>query len=147
GTELLTRRNRVNTKRHGAALSFLAAGALLLTACGSDNNTPASGDNNSQPSAKSGTQVQCGGKKALKASGSSAQANAVTRFVTAYEAKCDGFTLNYTSNGSGAGVTEFTGKQTDFGGSDSPLDAAKGEVDKAKARCDGNPAWDVPTVF
>jgi phosphate transport system substrate-binding protein len=139
----------VNIKRHGAALSFLAAGALLLTACGSDNNSSGGGNSGGSngSSAASGPGVQCGGKKALKASGSSAQANAVTRFVTAYEAKCDGFTLNYTSNGSGAGVTEFTGKQTDFGGSDSPLDAAKGEVDKAKTRCDGNPAWNLPTVF
>jgi phosphate transport system substrate-binding protein len=140
----------VNIKRHGAALSFLAAGTLLLTACGSDNNSSAGssgGGSGSSAASAPGPQVACGGKKALKASGSSAQANAVTRFVTAYEAKCDGFTLNYTSNGSGAGVTEFTGKQTDFGGSDSPLDAAKGEVDKAKTRCDGNPAWDLPTVF
>jgi len=137
----------VNIKRHAAALSFLAAGALVLTACGSDANTPAGGNSNAQTASNTGAQVQCGGKKALKASGSSAQANAVTRFVTAYETKCDGFTLNYTSNGSGAGVTEFSGKQTDFGGSDSPLDAAKGEVDKAKTRCDGSPAWNLPAVF
>lgn len=71
----------------------------------------------------------------------------MTRFVAAYEAKCDGFTLDYNSNGSGAGVSEFLGKQTDLGGSDSPLSAAKGEVDKAKARCDGNEAWNLPAVF
>jgi phosphate transport system substrate-binding protein len=35
----------------------------------------------------------------------------------------------------------------DFGGSDSPLSAAAGEVDAAKARCKGNPAWDLPLVF
>jgi phosphate transport system substrate-binding protein len=137
----------VNTKRHVAALSFLAAGALLLTACGSDENTPASGGNNNQSATNTGAKVDCGGKKALKASGSSAQANAMTRFVAAYEAKCANFTLNYNSNGSGAGVSEFLGKQTDFGGSDSPLNAEKGEVDKAKARCDGSEAWNLPTVF
>ena len=138
----------MNIKRHGAALTFVAAGALLLSACGSDDNTPSgSGGNNTSASSGASSDVACGGKKALKASGSSAQANAMTRFVTAYETNCDGFTLNYTSNGSGAGVTEFTGKQTDFGGSDSPLDAAKGETDKAKTRCDGNAAWNLPTVF
>jgi phosphate transport system substrate-binding protein len=54
--------------------------------------------------------------------------------------------LNYTSNGSGAGVKEFVGNQTDFGGSDSPLDASKGEVDSAKQRC-GSDAWNLPVVF
>jgi phosphate transport system substrate-binding protein len=140
----------VNIKRQGAALSFLAAGALLLSACGSDDNTSAGGNNGGATSASNAgaaVSVACGGKKALKASGSTAQANAMTRFVNAYETKCDGYTLNYTGNGSGAGVSDFTGKQTDFAGSDSPLDAAKGEVDKAKTRCDGNPAWDLPVVF
>jgi phosphate transport system substrate-binding protein len=138
----------VNTKRHAAVFSFLAAGALLLTACGSDDNTtPSSNGGNSSAASDGGAKVDCGGKKALKASGSSAQSNAVTRFNTAYESKCGGFTLNYTSNGSGAGVTEFTGKQTDFGGSDSPLNAGKGEIEKAKTRCDGNPAWNLPMVF
>lgn len=90
--------------------------------------------------------VTCAGKKTLKASGSTAQANAMVRFVTAYEKACSGYTLNYTSNGSGAGVSEFLGGQTDFGGSDSPLNADKGEVDKAAAKC-GSPAWDLPVVF
>jgi len=137
----------VNTKRQAAVLSFLAAGALLLTACGSDENAPSSGGNNPPAASNTGAKVDCGGKKALKSSGSSAQANAMTRFVAAYEAKCADYTLNYNSNGSGAGVTEFLGKQTDIGGSDSPLSAEKGEVDKAKTRCDGNPAWNLPAVF
>ena len=71
----------------------------------------------------------------------------MTRFVTAYETLCDGYTLNYTSSGSGAGVSEFIGGQTDFGGSDSPLSAEKGEVEKAAQRCGGNPAWNLPPVF
>jgi len=71
----------------------------------------------------------------------------MTRFVTAYETACPGYTLNYTSSGSGAGVSEFTGGITDFGGSDSPLNAEKGEVDKARERCGGSDAWNLPTVF
>jgi len=70
----------------------------------------------------------------------------MTRFVNAYEQACPGSTLNYTANGSGAGVNEFVGKQTDFGGSDSPLSQPKGEYDKAQARC-GSPAWNLPVVF
>jgi len=139
----------VKPNRFGAAVSILAAGALLLSACGSDENKSSTGattgGGGTAGDVKSG--VNCSGKKALKASGSSAQANAITRFVTAYESACPGFTLNYTSSGSGAGVSEFIGGQTDFGGTDSPLNAEKGEVDKAKARCGGADAWNLPTVF
>jgi phosphate transport system substrate-binding protein len=70
--------------------------------------------------------------------------NAMTRFVNAYQKACPGQTLTYTSNGSGAGVSEFLAGQTDFGGSDSPL--AGDEYDKAKQRC-GSDAWNLPVVF
>jgi len=139
----------VKPNQFGAAVSIFAACALLLSACGSDENKSSTGattgGGGTAGDVKSG--VNCSGKKALKASGSSAQANAITRFVTAYESACPGFTLNYTSSGSGAGVSEFIGGQTDFGGTDSPLNAEKGEVDKAKARCGGADAWNLPTVF
>ena len=135
--------------RFGAAVSILAAGALLLSACGSDENTGGTGATGTGGGTAGdvAAKVDCGGKKSLKASGASSQANAVTRFVTAYETACPGFTLNYTSSGSGAGVSEFIGAQTDFAGSDSPLSAEKGEVEKAKARCSGADAWNLPVVF
>ena len=95
----------MKANRTGAAVSLLAAGTLLLSACGSDNNA-SSGSGSDSGSASAG---DCGGKEALKASGSSAQANAMTRFINAYEKDCPGFTLNYTSSGSGAGVSEFLG--------------------------------------
>jgi phosphate transport system substrate-binding protein len=88
--------------------------------------------------------VSCGGKKTLKASGSTAQANAMTRFVKAFEQACSGQALNYTANGSGAGISEFTGNQTDLGGSDSPLNPQ--EYAAAQQRC-GSPAWNLPVVF
>lgn len=129
----------------GARAWVATATAVALTgmvsACGSDNNA-SSGQQDRGSSA-----VQCGGKKALKASGATAQKNAMDRFINAYESACSGYTLNYTSSGSGAGVSEFIGGQTDFGGSDSALNAEKGEVDKAAQRCGGNPAWNLPTVF
>ena len=129
--------------RTGAALSLLAAGALLLSACGSDDNTVSGGAGRFVRAAAAG---DCGGKKALKSSGSTAQANAMTRFVTAYETACSGQTLNYTSNGSGAGVSEFIGKQTDFGGSDSPLSDDKGESTRRPSAA-AAPAWNLPAVF
>jgi phosphate transport system substrate-binding protein len=136
----------VKLNRFGAAVGVLAAGSLLLSACGKDNTSTSSSPGSSASSGASAAKIDCGGKKTLKASGSSAQANAMTRFVNAYEQACSGYTLNYTSNGSGAGVKEFVGNQTDFGGSDSPLDATKGEVDQAKQRC-GSDAWNLPVVF
>ncbi|BBX46441.1 phosphate ABC transporter substrate-binding protein PstS [Mycobacterium cookii] len=126
--------------RFGAALSVLASGALILSACG-DNNTANEGNATSKSSASG---VNCGGKQTLKASGSTAQANAMARFVNAFEQACPGQTLNYTANGSGAGINEFVGKQTDFGGSDSAL--SDDEHTKAQQRC-GSPAWDLPVVF
>ena len=126
--------------RFGAALSILTTGAVMLSACGSDKNATGGSTTTGTPSAK----VACGGKPILKASGSTAQANAMTRFVKAFEQACPGQSLNYTANGSGAGISEFIGRQTDFGGSDSPL--SKDEYDKADQRC-GSPAWNLPMVF
>lgn len=136
----------------GFAKAFVGTASVVavaaLTACGSDNNAASTGAGGaSSAGGAGGSSIACGGKKSLKASGSSAQANAVTRFVTAYEAACPGFTLNYTSSGSGAGVKEFIGGQTDLGGTDSPLNADKGEIAKAKERCGGADAWNLPMVF
>ncbi len=127
-------------KRFSPVACVLAAIVLTLSGCGSDKQA-------SGPSASSGASsanVTCGGKKTLKASGSTAQANAMTRFVKTFEQACSGQTLNYTANGSGAGISEFTGNQTDFGGSDSPL--IPKEYAAAQQRC-GSPAWNLPVVF
>ncbi len=129
---------RVN--RFGAAVGVLATGALLLSACG-NNNTSSEG---SATSGAASSNVHCGGKQTLKASGSTAQANAMARFVNAFEQACSGQTLNYTANGSGAGINEFIGNQTDFGGSDVAL--SNDEHGKAQQRC-GSAAWDLPVVF
>jgi phosphate transport system substrate-binding protein len=137
----------VKLNRSGAALSLLAAGAMLISACGSNNNaTSTSSSGSPAVSGAASAKIACGGKPTLKASGSTAQANAMTRFVNAYEQACSGHTLNYTANGSGAGVSEFVGNQTDFAGSDSPLNKDKGEYDKAAQRC-GSDAWNLPVVF
>ena len=68
----------------------------------------------------------------------------MTRFVKAFEQACPGQTVNYTPNGSGAGIGEFTGNQTDFAGSDSTL--IPSEYAAAQKRC-GSPAWKLPVVF
>lgn len=68
----------------------------------------------------------------------------MTRFVKTFEQACPSQTVNYTPNGSGAGIGEFTGNQTDFAGSDSTL--VPSEYVSAQQRC-GSPAWELPVVF
>lgn len=135
--------------RFGTALGVMASGALVLSGCGNDNSANQGANQGApttsgSPTASSSANVNCGGTNTLKASGSTAQANAMARFVNAFEQACSGQTLNYTANGSGAGINEFTGNQTDFGGSDVPLKPE--EAAKAQERC-GSPAWNLPTVF
>ncbi|CKU04641.1 phosphate ABC transporter substrate-binding protein [Mycobacterium tuberculosis] len=126
--------------RSGAAVSLLAAGTLVLTACGGGTNSSSSGAGGTSGS------VHCGGKKELHSSGSTAQENAMEQFVYAYVRSCPGYTLDYNANGSGAGVTQFLNNETDFAGSDVPLNPSTGQPDRAAERC-GSPAWDLPTVF
>jgi phosphate transport system substrate-binding protein len=130
----------VKFTRSRAALSLVAAGALVLSGCGSNINTSSSGS-----SAKSAP-VDCGGKKELHASGATAQENAMEQFVYAYVHACPGYTLDYNANGSGAGVRDFIGNKTDLAGSGVPLNPSKGEPDRAAERC-GSPGWDLPAVF
>ncbi|MGH3595960.1 MAG: phosphate ABC transporter substrate-binding protein PstS [Mycobacterium sp.] len=127
--------------RSGAALALLVAGALVLSACGGNSGSSSSAGSSAAP-----IPVDCGGKKKLHASGSTAQTNAIEQFVYAYIRACPGYTLDYTANGSGAGVEDFIGNLTDLAGSDKPLDPAKGQVDSTRERC-GSPAWDLPAVF
>ncbi|MFC3892324.1 phosphate ABC transporter substrate-binding protein PstS [Lentzea rhizosphaerae] len=131
-------------QRHGAVLGLVAASALLLSACGSDNNTGAAGGNTTSNAAS--VPVECGGKTKLNAEGSSAQKNAVDAFVQAYQAACPGVDLAYNPSGSGAGVKNFNAGQVDFGGSDSALKEGA-ETEAAAKRCQSNPAWNLPLVF
>ena len=54
------RRSFVKAKRSGAAVGLLAAGTLLLSACGSDNNTSSEAGSGESGSATTG---DCGGKE------------------------------------------------------------------------------------
>src|SRR3954469_6535586 len=96
----------------------IAAGALLtvtaLAACSSSGSKKDSGGSG-------GGDVACSSGN-LKAEGSTAQANAMTAWINAYEKKCSGAKINYNPTGSGAGVSQFNANQVDFAGSDSALD-------------------------
>lgn len=126
----------MNNTRNHALTALVAAGTLLTAACSQTGPV--------QPYAKDAT-VACPGKQTLTASGSTAQANAMTHFTKAFQDACPGATLSYTANGSGAGIAEFLGNKTDFGSSDSALQGE--EYNSAKQRCGGADALNIPIVF
>ncbi len=122
--------------RTGGLVAVALTGTLALAACGSDGG---SGSNTSSASSN----ISCA-TGSLKASGSSAQKNAIAEWINAYQAACSGATIDYQANGSGAGVTDFINKQTAFAGSDSAL--KEEEQPKADARCASGPAINIPMV-
>ncbi len=134
-------------KRHASVLGLMVAGALALTACGSDNNAPASqgGNQTGNNTGAAQAKVDCGGKKSINGDGSSAQGNAMAEFAAEYQAVCSGFTVAYNASSSGDGIKNFNAKQVDFGGSDSPMKPE--EITAATTRCGGNAPVHLPLVF
>ncbi|MHB1491954.1 MAG: phosphate ABC transporter substrate-binding protein PstS, partial [Cellulomonas sp.] len=125
----------------------LTIGALSLAACGTNNNSTTGGAASAPAtsgSSASAASFDCA-TGSLTASGSTAQSNAMSQWVKAYQQNCSGSTINYQGGGSGKGVTDFTAGTTDFAGSDFPLSAT--EMTAASARCGtGNQAIDLPMV-
>ncbi len=118
-----------------AAVAITAA--LALAACGSDGGSSAG----TSASGSSSTNCVSG---SIKASGSTAQKNAMAEWINSYQKSCNGATIDYQANGSGAGIKDFINKQTAFAGSDSALkDQDKTDAD---ARCAAGPAIDLPMV-
>lgn len=71
----------------------------------------------------------------------------MNKFTSAFSEACRGHSVNYISNGSGAGRSQFISGETDFGGSDSPLGITPGEAERVRARCAGSEAWNLPLAF
>ena len=139
--------------RAGKLAALAALATLALVACGSDPGaTPAGGGSagSAGSAGSSGASGSCPAGK-LSAEGSSAQANAITEVIANYNDKCsNAATIEYNPTGSGAGIKSFYNGLVDFAGSDSALKTVEKdgviEADKAKERCGGNPAWDLPMV-
>jgi phosphate transport system substrate-binding protein len=136
----------VKVSRLGGAIGLAAAGALALAACGSDNSSTPTASGSSAAggsSAAAGAATDCA-TGTLTLAGSTAQANATSAWIKAYQTKCSGSTITDGGGGSGAGVTSFTNKTVDFAGSDYPLSATqKPDADKA---CGTGGAEDLPMV-
>jgi phosphate transport system substrate-binding protein len=140
---------RFSSSRISAVAAVLAVGTLGLAGCGSDP-TSAAAPAGSTSGSGSASGLACPAGK-LNAEGSSAQANAISEVISGYGSACsDKATIEYNPTGSGAGIKSFYNGLVDFAGSDSALKtvAVDGvvEADKAKERCAGNPAWNLPMV-
>ena len=148
--------NRIVRTRFAKLAAVLALGTMGLAACGSDpvstaqpGGSSSSGGMSASGGMSSGSDTCPAGK--VTGEGSTAQANAISEVISDYGSQCNNkATIEYNATGSGAGIKNFYGNLVDFAGSDSPLKtvAVDGvvEADKAKARCGGNAAWDLPMV-
>ncbi len=142
--------NRLVSSRASKLAALAALATLSLAACGSDP-TSASEPAGAEPgSSANASGLTCAAGK-LSAEGSSAQANAITEVIADYNAQCgDKATIEYNPTGSGAGIKSFYNGLVDFAGSDSALKTEEKdgviEADKAKERCQNNPAWNLPMV-
>ncbi len=125
-----------NGTRLTALGGIIMAGALALSACGSD-------DNAAPGTSAAADDANCV-KATVNAAGSSAQKNAVEAWSNGYSATCAGAVLNYDPSGSGAGIQTFTTGKAAFAGSDSALKPE--EVTAATTRCKGNPPLNLPMV-
>ena len=136
-------------QRYGAVAGVAVAAALALSACGSDNN----GGSGTTTTTTSAGSSSSGGAAAsscpsgtLNAAGSTAQANAISQAIKAYQTQCGGVTVNYNPNGSGAGFTSFVQKQADFAGSDYAMSSTQSGQVTSEGRCGSGSAVDIPAV-
>jgi phosphate transport system substrate-binding protein len=141
----------ITKRRGGSRIAAVAATVSLtafgLAACGSDPTTAAA---NGGSSGSSASGLSCPSGK-LVAEGSTAQGNAISEVISGYGSECsDKASVEYNPTGSGAGIKSFYNGLADFAGSDSALktvaNAGVVEADKAKQRCGGSPALDLPMV-
>ncbi|MEV3932187.1 phosphate ABC transporter substrate-binding protein PstS [Streptomyces sp. NPDC053728] len=136
----LQRKNRLRATALGA---LAVSSALVLTACGSDDNTGADADGGKTTTAAS--DIKCDDAKGqLRASGSSAQKNAMDLWVKNYMAACSGVEINYSSSSSGEGIVAFNQGTVGFAGSDSALKPE--EVTESKKICKTGQGINLPMV-
>jgi phosphate transport system substrate-binding protein len=129
----------VKASRFGrnAAIAVIAAGALALTACGSDNAT----------NTAAGTQTASGPKVTgtLTGIGSSAQGAAMDVWKTNFASANQGANVQYSPDGSGAGRKAIIDGSAQFAGSDAYLKDE--EFAASKAKCGPEGALNIPVYI
>ena len=143
--------NRLVSSRATQLAALAALATLSLTACGSDPTSAGESAGGAEPGSSANASGLACPEGRLSAEGSSAQANAINEVIANYNAACgDQATIEYNPTGSGAGIKSFYNGLVDFAGSDSILKTEEKdgviEADKAKERCQNNPAWNLPMV-
>ncbi|MDT7551326.1 MAG: phosphate transport system substrate-binding protein, partial [Actinomycetota bacterium] len=81
-----------------------AAGAVALSACGSDSQGGTTNSAANPSGSASATNCATGD---LKGAGSTFQKNIVAQWIKDFGAACSGATIDYQGVGSGAGITQF----------------------------------------
>jgi len=112
-----------------------AAAAITLTLAGCSDSGSDTSTGGAEGSGLSGS---------IKASGSSAQKNAMAEWINSFQTANPDVTIDYQANGSGAGIQDFINDQTAFGGSDAAISGD--DKTAADARCTGGEAINIPMV-
>ncbi|MEU3184711.1 phosphate ABC transporter substrate-binding protein PstS [Streptomyces sp. NPDC006923] len=133
---------RKNGLRATALGALAVSGALVLTACGSDDNSGTGAS--TKPTSAAANAICDGAKGQLLASGSSAQKNAMDLWIKNYMATCSGVEVNYKSSSSGEGIIAFNQGTVSVAGSDSALKPE--EVADSKKICAGGQGINLPMV-
>ncbi|XAS67649.1 phosphate ABC transporter substrate-binding protein PstS [Micrococcaceae bacterium Sec5.7] len=123
--------------RH-AAIAVIAAGALALTACGSDNATGTTPAGN--PSS-AGTKVT----GTLTGIGASSTGAAMDAWKAGFASANQGATVQYSPDGSGAGRKAIIDGSAQFAGSDAYLKDE--ELASSKAKCGPDGAINIPVYI
>jgi phosphate transport system substrate-binding protein len=131
----------VKLSRTSALLPLALAGALAVSACGTDNN--ANSSSGSGPSGANGSgassSTSCG---RLSGAGSSFQDPMEQQWAKDFAAQCSGAQVNYQAVGSGTGIQQFGQGTIDYAGSDVVMKSD--EQAAADKRCGGQPAIHIP---
>ncbi len=126
------------------------AGAMALTACGSDSNSTAASSTSATSGAAAATGSTAGSTGAasgdcasgsLAGAGSSFQDPMQQQWAKDFAAKCSGAKVDYQPVGSGAGIQQFGSGTIDFAGSDVVM---KSDEQAAADKWCGSPALHFP---
>lgn len=117
----------------GRVAAVLAAGALALTACGTDNVVPPAGGSAAAGAGAAGT---------LTGTGASSISAAMGAWKAGFESANAGAKIQYSPEGSGAGRKALIAGAVPFAGSDAYLKDE--ELASAKAKCGPDGAINIP---
>src|SRR5438270_780758 len=107
-------------------VAVVAALSLVAAACGSNNNKKSS-----STATTTGAPIACD-PGTISGAGSTFVQNIAQQWIKDFQARCSGATINYQGVGSGAGISQFTLGNVDFGGTDVPMSATEEQGAVAK---------------